>query len=187
MRFTTTSLARLITAFFLIAFVTAAPVAVTTSSTGLSAAGQEGGARIAERDLSSSPIVGKLSPIAIPHRNTCSSAKVPHHIIHYTSSLPFNIHFCEQWIDLTSIPPDTDVAAAEAKKREFSSTMWALKDRLLMKRQPKPEPAAEPKRFTLDDFTTIAAANEKYDGLRPEGAGFVGLKQRGLPGWSRIY
>ncbi|KAB2577845.1 hypothetical protein BFW01_g4547 [Lasiodiplodia theobromae] len=139
MRFTTTSLARLITAFFLIAFVTAAPVAVTTSSTGLSAAGQEGGARIAERDLSSSPIV------------------------------------------------DTDVAAAEAKKREFSSTMWALKDRLLMKRQPKPEPAAEPKRFTLDDFTTIAAANEKYDGLRPEGAGFVGLKQRGLPGWSRIY
>ncbi|KAK7725114.1 hypothetical protein SLS57_004027 [Botryosphaeria dothidea] len=51
----------------------------------------------------------------------------------------------------------------------------------LLKRSP------EPKRFSLDDFTTIAAANEKYDGLRPEGAGFVGLKQRGTPGWSRIF
>ncbi|OJD33834.1 uncharacterized protein BKCO1_2700015 [Diplodia corticola] len=147
MRFTTVSLARLMASLFLIASVTAVPVPATTS-TGLSAAAQEGGAadaRIAERDLSSS-----------------SSSRA-----------------------------DTDAAAAEAKKREFTTTMFALKDRLLMKRLPNPDPApkaaAEPKRFTLDDFTTIAAANEKYDGLRPEGAGYAGLKQRGLPGWSRIY
>ncbi|KAL0254327.1 hypothetical protein SLS55_009802 [Diplodia seriata] len=144
MRFTTASIARLVATLFLISSVTAVPVPATTSATGLSAAGQEGGAadaRIAERDVSSS-----------------------------------------------STRADTDAAAAEAKKREFTTTMFALKDRLLMKRLPNPEPApAEPKRFTLDDFTTIAAANEKYDGLRPEGAGYAGLKQRGLPGWSRIY
>lgn len=82
---------------------------------------------------------------------------------------------------------DGGVAGARIAAREPSSSTRSASapppDNVekLLKRSP------EPKRFSLDDFTTIAAANEKYDGLRPEGAGFVGLKQRGTPGWSRIF
>ncbi|EOD50538.1 hypothetical protein UCRNP2_2688 [Neofusicoccum parvum UCRNP2] len=82
---------------------------------------------------------------------------------------------------------DARVAAREVSSSTRSASAPSQEDvekrssKGLMKRSP------EPKRFSLDDFTTIAAAADKYDGLKPEGAGFVGLKQRGLPGWSRIF
>ncbi|EKG17683.1 hypothetical protein MPH_05132 [Macrophomina phaseolina MS6] len=81
---------------------------------------------------------------------------------------------------------DARIAAREVSSSTRSAPQLSEKRFIravkgLLKREP------EPKRFSLDDFTTIAAANEKYDGLRPEGAGFVGLKQRGTPGWSRIF